>query len=95
MKFTLQAIALATMAMAFVAPTLATAAAMDAKTMTCKDFSAMSAADMTAAVTALHAASADASMKMDDTANAAAVTATTAACVGHPDMIASDAMKSK
>ncbi len=95
MQFTLKAIALAAMTMTFVAPTLAAAAAMDAKTMTCKDFSAMTATDMTAAVTALHAASADASMKMDDAANAAAVTATTAACVGHPEMMASDAMMKK
>lgn len=95
MKTLFRAIALTTMAAAFAAPTLVSAATIDAKTLTCKDFSAMSATDMTAAVTAMHAASADASMAMDATANAAAVTKTTAACTGHPDMLASAAMMTK
>ncbi len=95
MKRTLQAISLAGIALLAGVPTIVAAASMDAKTMTCKDFLAMNSTDMTAAVTAMHSASADASMKMDDTANATAVTNTKAACVGHPDMMASDAMMSK
>lgn len=95
MKYLLSAMALAVFAGSFAIPTLALAADMDPKTLTCKDFAAMDSTGMMSAMEAMHKASPDAATEMDEAAEAAATAATMKACDGHPDMMAMEAMMMK
>jgi hypothetical protein len=88
-------VALTLLASAFALPTLALADDMDPAKMTCADFTAMDATGMMAAVDAMHKASPDAAMAMDDAAMKMANEHTMAACDGHPEMMAMDAMMMK
>ncbi len=95
MKNLLRVIAITAVAGAFVAPSLALAEEMDPMKMTCAEFSAMDMDGMMAAVDAMHKASPDAAMAMDDEAMKMANENTMKACEGKPDMMAMEAMMMK
>ena len=80
---------------AFAAPSLGLADEMDPAKMTCAEFSAMDMDGMMKAVDAMHKASPDAAMAMDDAAMKMANEHTMKACEGKPDMMAMDAMMMK
>ena len=73
----------------------AVADGMDPAKMTCADYLAMDHDGMMKAVEAMHMASPDAAMMMDDSQKMMAGDATAKACEGHPDMRAMDAMMMK
>ena len=95
MKHLLSAMALTACVGAFAVPTLVAAADLDPKTMTCADFSAMDMAGMMASTDAMHKASPDAAMAMDEAAMKTAMETTMKGCEGKPDMMAMDAMMMK
>lgn len=80
---------------AFSIPSLVSADEMDPAKMTCAEFSAMDMDGMMKAVDAMHMASPDAAMAMDEDAMKMANEHTMKACEGHPDMMAMDAMMMK
>jgi hypothetical protein len=89
-------VALSLLASSFALPTLALAdTMMDPAKMTCAEFTAMDATGMMAAVDAMHKASPDAAMAMDDAAMKMASDHTMKACEGKADMMAMDAMMMK
>jgi hypothetical protein len=90
-------IALTTLALisAFALPTLSFADDMDPAKMTCAEFQAMDMDGMMKATEAMHMASPDAAMKMDDKMSEEAMKMTMTQCEGKPDMMAMDAMMMK
>ena len=80
---------------AFAAPSLGVAETMDPAKMTCAEFSAMDMDGMMKAVDAMHKASPDAAMAMDEDMMKMANDHTMKACEGKPDMMAMDAMMMK
>ena len=68
---------------------------MDPAKMTCAEFSAMDMAGMMKAVDAMHKASPDAAMAMDEEAMKMANDATMKGCEGKPEMMAMEAMMMK
>ncbi len=97
MKTLNRSIALTLLAASFAMPTLSFAEshAPDPMKMTCAEFSAMDMEGMMGAVDAMHKASPDAAMAMDDAAMKMANEHTMKACEGKPDMMAMDAMMMK
>jgi len=97
MKTLNHTIALTLIAGSFALPTLTLAEshAADPMKLTCAEFSAMDAEGMMAAVDAMHKASPDAAMAMDDAAMKMANEMTMKGCDGKPDMMAMDAMMMK
>ncbi len=68
---------------------------MDPAKMTCAEFSAMDMEGMIKAVDAMHKASPDAAMAMDEEAMKMANDATMKGCEGKPEMMAMEAMMMK
>jgi hypothetical protein len=92
MKFALTTLALVG---AVALPTLSFADEMDPAKMTCAEFSLMDKDGMMKATEAMHMASPDAAMAMDDAMAEEAMKMTMTHCEGKPDMMAMDAMMMK
>jgi hypothetical protein len=92
-----RSIALTLLASAFALPTLAVAEshAADPMKLTCAEFGAMDMEGMMAAVDAMHKASPDAAMAMDEDAMKMANEMTMKGCEGKPEMMAMEAMMMK
>jgi hypothetical protein len=90
-------IAMTLLATSFALPTVALAEshAADPMKLTCAEFSAMDMEGMMAAVDAMHKASPDAAMAMDEEAMKMANEMTMKGCDGKPDMMAMEAMMMK
>lgn len=95
MKKSLALLALTGFVGAFALPTLVLADDMDPAKITCADFAKMDMEGMMKTIDAMHKASPDAAMAMDDEAMKMANDHTMKACEGHPDMMAMDAMMMK
>lgn len=93
MKNLIRATAALALLGAFAAPVFAEE--MDPAKMTCAEFSAMDMDGMMKAVDAMHKASPDAAMAMDEDMMKMANEHTMKACEGKPDMMAMDAMMMK
>ena len=78
---------------AFAAPSFAET--MDPAKITCAEYSAMDMDGMMKTLDAMHKASPDAAMAMDEAAMKMANETTMKACEGKPDMMAMDAMMMK
>lgn len=95
MKIRACALALLSGAVVAGSPNFASAHSIDAKSITCAAFLAMTAMDKTETITSMHAVSPDGENLQGQYANAEAVVKTKKACKAARDMTAYDAMTSK